>query len=419
MHSKLFLFSFFIFSALLAEPAEYKPPEKLRKASSFMYMVDIPKMQKKFSEPLPEWMKKRIEGELTAFKRKFSQEAIDKTHERLTRVVGEKVSTRYRVIQGKVYRKGNDPYGMDRFFRTFPRISEFPGIPDVPDVDFILNHNDATPLASEPHNYWIAEDFKDQAPIMTFARPNDAPYLISIPDRFTLAEWWKLCYIIRKANELYPWEEKTKTAFWRGQSNDFARFGTPPETFEETAKLYSDQPRFRLCTLAAAHPETIDAGFNGAGFCATPHLIELIKPYCRKGVGQADHLTHAYLPVVDGFTSTYPGYVWRLLSNSVAFKQDSPDSQWFYDALKPYVHYVPISYDMNDLLAQIEWAKQHEEECCQISENAQRFVLENLMIEDIYYYFLNILQAYAKCQNYHLADLLGETESDPEWLRIR
>ncbi len=64
---------------------------------------------------------------------------------------------------------------------------------------------------------------------------------------------------------------------------------------------------------------------------------------------------------------TYCGYQWRLLSNSLALKQESDEIQWFYIALKPYEHYIPIKNDMSDLLEIIEWARKNDDKCKKIS----------------------------------------------------
>jgi spore maturation protein CgeB len=43
---------------------------------------------------------------------------------------------------------------------------------------------------------------------------------------------------------------------------------------------------------------------------------------------------------------------------------------WFYDELRPMVNYVPIHYDLSDLVEKIEWLLSHDEEAQQIALNA-------------------------------------------------
>ena len=98
--------------------------------------------------------------------------------------------------------------------------------------------------------------------------------------------------------------------------------------------------------------------------------------------------------------------------------QNSGASQWFYDALKPYEHYIPIEKDVSDLIAKIEWARSHDAECIQISRNARRFVEKNLMIEDIYLYFFSLLKEYITCQDFDKETLIKDTLNNPLWQKL-
>ena len=40
----------------------------------------------------------------------------------------------------------------------------------------------------------------------------------------------------------------------------------------------------------------------------------------------------------------------------MVFKQDSIYYEHFYSDLKPFVHYIPIKYDLSDLVEKINWA---------------------------------------------------------------
>ena len=119
-----------------------------------------------------------------------------------------------------------------------------------------------------------------------------------------------------------------------------------------------------------------------------------------------------YLPVLDGHMCTYPGFQWRLLSGSVCLKQESDQTQWFYYALKPFVHYIPIKNDMSDLLEKVAWARAHDAEARAIGEAGKAFALENLMQEDVYYYLHLALTKYAKLQAIDFQRLKKDTEKD-------
>lgn len=51
-----------------------------------------------------------------------------------------------------------------------------------------------------------------------------------------------------------------------------------------------------------------------------------------------------------------------LAGDSVVLKQDSSYYEHFYNELRPWTHYIPISADLGDLLEKIKWAREHDEE---------------------------------------------------------
>ncbi|HAB98962.1 MAG TPA: hypothetical protein DCE71_03985 [Parachlamydiales bacterium] len=181
---------------------------------------------------------------------------------------------------------------------------------------------------------------------------------------------------------------------------------------------FSTTPRFLLCQMAAEHSESIDAGFihlDNPQIKVAVEKLGLKKPPLSK----RDHLAYKYLPVLDGRMCTYPGYQWRLLSNSVCLKQESDEVQWFYRALKPYVHYIPVQNDLSDLLEKIEWARKHDREAQNISIQAQQFASQHLKFEDVYFYLYLALHHYAKHQNIDFQQLKKETSLDPQWKCIQ
>ncbi len=54
---------------------------------------------------------------------------------------------------------------------------------------------------------------------------------------------------------------------------------------------------------------------------------------------------------------------------------DSPETEWYYPLLKPYVHYIPMVANESwvNLEEVIGWAEHHQEEVAKIVENATAF----------------------------------------------
>jgi hypothetical protein len=111
-----------------------------------------------------------------------------------------------------------------------------------------------------------------------------------------------------------------------------------------------------------------------------------------------DFPRYRYLMDVDGHTANTPRVALLLHSNSVMVKQVTDDMLWFYPALKPYVHFIPVKQDLSDLLPQLEWAKNHEKECTEIVRNANQLAAEALSPEAIYLYLYRLLEAYSSKQ---------------------
>ena len=81
-----------------------------------------------------------------------------------------------------------------------------------------------------------------------------------------------------------------------------------------------------------------------------------------------------YLLVVDGLTAT-SGRLADLLAHSgaVILLQESLYQYHFSNALKPWVHYVPITYNTADLIEKVEWLKAHDDLAQKLAINAANF----------------------------------------------
>ncbi|KKL13272.1 hypothetical protein LCGC14_2527410, partial [marine sediment metagenome] len=102
-----------------------------------------------------------------------------------------------------------------------------------------------------------------------------------------------------------------------------------------------------------------------------------------------------------GFTCTNPGYAWRLLSNSVCLKLDSPKRQWFYRGLEPGVHYLPIKEDFSNLVETLQYLIKHDDYAYQIAMQGREWAKKNLVDEELlHYYCSQVLLKYASLQTF-------------------
>lgn len=75
--------------------------------------------------------------------------------------------------------------------------------------------------------------------------------------------------------------------------------------------------------------------------------------------------------------------------------QESEFRYHFSALLKPWVHYVPISYSTADATAKVEWLRAHDDLARKIAENGRNFARSHLRLEDYHCYIISLLEAAA------------------------
>lgn len=349
----------------------------------------------KINSPHPKWMIDQINEDFKEFEGGISLESIDDTFFQIMKGVSNYI-VRYRIIDGKLYRyfpegeiislKDNST---ELAIKTLLRCSKFP------DLDFILSYLDGV---GPWDTYYLAHQ---QAPLFCSAKiKNITPFVVLIPDWRSIGEWWILnIRDILMRSKKFPWEKKISFSLWRGS--------------------LTKESRINICRLAKDYPEYLDAKIN------KPYVIP--EPLRRKleeegligdDVSWEEFLKCKYLPYMDGVMCASPALQWRLLSNSVTIKPKSDEIQWFYRALEPNVHFLEVKSDLSDLIATLDWAKNHDQECKQIAQEARSFVLKNLLYEDVLLYFYLVLNKYSFLQKIEFQNIKSLTLSDPHWVNI-
>ena len=293
---------------------------------------------------------------------------------------------RYRVVDNNVYCTKEGEFTWEPSILFTRALQTLCALTPVPNLDFVITHCDGT----DP-SFPLPEHLKKAAPIFGWAKQRDVAHVVLVPDYSSISTRWyndmrKLIEGRRFVGQRVSWEQRAEKVCWRGDP----RRGT-----------YRDV----LVQLSQKLPELIDAGFINV----PPELAMFVKPR----ISYEEQMIHKYLPVLDGIMCAYPGYQWRLLSESLTLKQDSAQIQWFYRALLPYVHYLPFRRNLSDLVEKVNWARAHDEECKQIAQNAKKFVLNNLLYDDIYRYLYLALMEYAKLQDTSFN--WEATAADPRW----
>lgn len=148
------------------------------------------------------------------------------------------------------------------------------------------------------------------------------------------------------------WEDRIPKAFWRGGSSG------------------CDRPmlRHRVLDVLHTHPAA-DVAFTPGGWPANDALIP--RQYFKDSrVDLAEHMKYKYILIVDG-NCIASAHQWVFGSGSVPILVSHPDNDfWFKSYLKPMVNYVPIEYDLSDLIEKLEWLVTHDAEAKAIAQRA-------------------------------------------------
>ena len=82
-------------------------------------------------------------------------------------------------------------------------------------------------------------------------------------------------------------------------------------------------------------------------------------------------MSHKYILAISG--NTYASHFKHALrSGGCIIRQEERMYEWFEPFLQPWVHYVPVQWDLSNLEEQILWAMNHESEAQNIAFRAQK-----------------------------------------------
>jgi hypothetical protein len=300
---------------------------------------------------------------------------------------------RFQIVGQKLYAACADAHGL-YFFSLLQHFQTLVQKYNIPDVDFIVYMRDEL---SPSHGF---SDKMRGIPAFLMSKDLKNQYesnLLLLPDAFMVDAYWeKLINKIENANTQYPWQSKINTIFWRGSATG----GGTTYDMENYDKL----PRITLVMLSRSYPDLIDArivkgsqfDYGNASSIKLATIFSLLFGSDIPYVAEQDHVMYKYLASIDGNTCAWRRVPWIMLSNSVLLKQETSTIEWFYPALKPYVHYVPMNTRLTNIFQQLSWMEGHDTQLQQISKNAQNFVKNNLMPEDIESHTVIILNEYHK-----------------------
>ncbi len=92
------------------------------------------------------------------------------------------------------------------------------------------------------------------------------------------------------------------------------------------------------------------------------------------GLSIDEQLDFKYLLSLEG-NDVASGLKWMLRSNSLVLMPPPTCETWACESLlKPFVHFIPVAYDLSDLQEKFEWCEQNQSICEEIILNANQFM---------------------------------------------
>jgi len=323
------------------------------------------------------WMTDKINEEFAHFR---GQKAISK--KKIDQLITDPyyewgLFTKYTIQNNKVTCTQN--------FKAFhPRVNSlresFQALCDrfpLPDMDFIVSMHDSM-------------DQQFDVPIFVMAKKNGKNEQILIPDFEALKGRYQVLTGQDITQDILPsWETRKAQMIWRGSTVQHPPNGYPISWDYRDPHCLS---RVTLCALSLSYPHLIDAKFTL--YQEGTENVACLQKYRGTILPYEDQMHYKYHMLIDGYSSSYSTSGWKFFSQSLVFKEDSDHIQWYYNDLKPYVHYIPVKEGLTDLIQCLQWAMQHDHEAKTIARQAREFALSHLVQELNYIYLYYTLLAY-------------------------
>jgi len=171
------------------------------------------------------------------------------------------------------------------------------------------------------------------------------------------------------------WSKRKPDIVWRGTASGSGLYTTSHMDWQDEKLLQ----RIRLCLLSQQLQRVDPALPVDCEITRIPHQDNLAAERLRKARVLGDRvpgnswLNKQFAIDIDGHANAFTNFFIRLLFGCCVLKVASPLNfrQWYYDRLKPWVHFVPVASDLSDFETRIRWCLDHQQRCRDIARAGQ------------------------------------------------
>lgn len=289
--------------------------------------------------------------------------------------------TIYQIINNKIYRQKDCNFpsrcsGVEYFIKKILNKVK------LPDMELVINVRDYPQIL--PH-------YGHQGPVLSFSKTDrfldimypawafyeGGPAIKLYPTG--LGRWDKHRESMSAAAEKFPWEKKKSKAFFRGSRT-------------------SDE-RDPLVLLSRKNPSLVNAQYTKNQAWKSPKDTLGAEP--ADEISLEDHCKYKFLFNYRGVAASFR-FKHLFLCKSLVFHVGDEWKEFFYNSLKPWVHYVPVDSKSSpeDLKKLIKFFLDHQELAQEIAERGHEMIWNNLKMEDIDCYWRRLLRSYGRLIKY-------------------
>lgn len=284
--------------------------------------------------------------------------------------------THYQIINHKLYREKECLFpfrcaGIDHFILEI--------VHKLPDMEMVINTRDWPQMST----------YNSPLPVFSFSKTVDyyditypawtfwqgGPAISLYPTG--LGRWDLQRTIITKEAKNWPWHKKKNQAFFRGSR--------------------TSSERDPLILLSREQPNLVDAMYTKNQAWKSEKDTLGAKP--SKEVSLQDHCQYKYLFNFRGVAASFR-FKHLFLCHSLVFNVESEWGEFFYPAMKPWVHYIPVENNLSDVRELLEFVEENDSIAAEIAERGFEFIWNQLTLEHVSCYWLRLLRRYAKLMKY-------------------
>lgn len=196
-----------------------------------------------------------------------------------------------------------------------------------------------------------------------------------------LGRWDQHRNSINDAAKKWPWQRKKSMGFFRGSRTSAERDG--------------------IVLLSRDEPQLVDARYTKNQAWKSPKDTLGAEP--AKEVTLEEHCQYKYLFNYRGVAASFR-FKHLFLCNSLVLHVGDEWREFFYDSLKPWVHYVPLSKNPTpqEIQKMLEFFQKHDALASEIAERGRNHIWNHLKMANVHCYWRKLLKKYAKLLRYEV-----------------